>query len=218
MNTLSDFIKENLLSSFDADKVIQKLSDLNFILSTKKLLNQKYSTIKIEIDYSIYNDNLHKKLESLLNVFNYFVSNYNLIDDNKLIVIIKPRITECVTDYVNNQRFIYHLTNEEGWKGIQKSNGLKPKNANYEFRPKQSFLFVKKPNYDEKSIHIMSRQLSINSKSKKNILIKIDLEYVKNKKIKFYIDPAYSSNEFLAIYTRDFIPKLNKESFMKYEI
>lgn len=217
MKSLVEFVKENLLSSFDADAIIDKLKKLNYVLSYEKVLNEKYSAIKVTIDYSIYDDNYHKKFESMLNIANYFVSNYSLSENNILTLELKPRITECITEYVYKQRYIYHLTTKEGWVGIQKSNGIKPKNSKYEIRPKQVFLFIPKANFDNMSLKTMSNQLFVNDKHKRDILLKIDLEYVGND-LKFYIDPAYESNELIAIYTRDFIPKRNKESFTKYEI
>lgn len=213
MQTLSNFIKENLLSSFNVDKTISILSKLDFIKSCKNITNNKYSTIKLEIDNKKY---VHSKFESVLNICNYFVSNFNMDNDNTMIVIIKPRITECVTEFVYNQRYIYHLTTKENWKSICRDNGLRPKNAKYEFRPKQTFLFVRKAECTLENLKNISRIISKFSKNK-DILLEIDLNYIDNK-INFYIDPAFSSNEVLALYTRDFIPKLNKESFKKYEI
>lgn len=215
MISLSNFIKENLLSSFDADKTINELNKLSFVKKCSKKTDIKYTTILIEIDYRNYKQDI---FEQKLNVVNYFVTNYNLTNDI-LTLSIKPRITECVTEYIYNEcgGIIYHLTTKEKWKKIQRDNGLVPKNVNYEFRPKQIFLFVKKPNFELNSLKDLSKNLSRFS-NPKDILLEIDLSKL-DIKLNFYIDPAFTSNNILSVYTRDFIPIRKKNIIIsKYEI
>lgn len=215
MINLSDFIKENLLSAFDANKAIDELNKVSFIKKCSKKTETKYTTILIEIDYTNYKQDI---FEQKLNILNYFVTNYNL-SNNILTVSIKPRITECVTEYIYNEcdGIIYHLTTKEKWKKIQHDNGLVPKNVNYEFRPKQTFLFVKKPNFESNSLKDLSKNLSRFS-NPKDILLEIDLSKL-DVKLNFYIDPAFTSNNILSVYTRNFIPIKKKNIIIsKYEI
>lgn len=215
MISLGDFIKENLLSSFDADKTINCLNEISFVNKCSKIMQTNYSTILVEIDYRNYKQDI---FEQKLNIVNYFVTNYNL-SDNILKLSIKPRITECVTEYIYNEckGIIYHLTTKEKWKKIQQNNGLVPKNVEYEFRPKQTFLFVKKPNFDSESLKELSKTLSKFSDAK-DILLEINLHNI-DKKLNFYIDPAFTSNNILSVYTREFIPIKKKNIIIsKYVI
>lgn len=215
MINLSDYIKENLLSSFDANKAIVELNKISFIKKCSKKTETKYTTILIEIDYTYYKQDI---FEQKLNILNYFVTNYNLTNDI-LTLSIKPRITECVTEYIYNEcgGIIYHLTTKEKWKKIQRDNGLVPKNVNYEFRPKQTFLFVKKPNFESNSLTDLSKNLSRFS-NPKDILLEIDLSKL-DVKLNFYIDPAFTPNNILSVYTRYFIPIRKKNIIIsKYEI
>lgn len=215
MINLSDFIKENLLSSFDANKAMDELNKVSFIKKCSKKTETKYTTILIELDYTHYKQDI---FEQKLNILNYFVTNYNLTNDI-LTISIKPRITECVTDYIYTEcgGIIYHLTTKEKWKKIQRDNGLVPKNVNYEFRPKQTFLFVKKPNFESNSLKDLSKNLSRFSNTK-DILLEIDLSKL-DVKLNFYIDPAFTSNNILSLYTRNFIPIRKKNTIIsKYEI
>ena len=110
--------------------------------------------------------------------------------------------SEDKTKYVNDQEYIYHVTDKENLESILKY-GIQPKDKNEDYH--KIYILVKNKNFEE---HLQSL---IGDKSEK-ILLTIDLSKKRNQN-KFFLDDGATGYD--AYYTREEIPEY---CIIKHEI
>jgi hypothetical protein len=219
--THNDWIIENLMSH-DYKIVVKRINKLlgSYILDvntdrlSEKHTNARIIRISLNKACDIFNDDSEKTFK--LNVSKLSNEFYNIINfhnyyitliykyDNENVIILEPKFTDNATDFVSDNKFIYHITDKNNLNNILKK-GLRPKaKKNYEDTIYRYFIdriyFTVHSNdvkYDLKNvIHDLGYSISSND----YVLIKIDTSKLN---ITFWWDDASYGT---TVYTYESIP------------
>lgn len=176
--------------------------------------------INIAINDNTLDNNIYsKKLYSILNFFNYYITTINN-DFNKILIFIEPVYTDNVTNKVlKNGGYIYHITLKNNWKYIQNTGlrprvGKIPKEDGYRYFPKRLYFIA---NDKDKESTLISIKNTINDKEydiNDIVLLKININ---EHHIGLFIDTA--SVDKNAVYTYESIPSklIEKINIKDYE-
>ena len=199
MEKLSQYIiNETLSKSYDLSKFIDKV---------KLIYNNVYSSQYFKFEPGrcliVFTDNFDKenpRLQSLMNLFNVFISRIETDDtypENSIYVYFEQKYSKNVTNDVYKYDKVYHLTKSKYVDKILK-HGLVPKTRKGKYK-KNGYhpdrIYLLRGDIDKKTIKTYQNQLLSSS------LIVVDLKKLKddyNTTLKFYKDPQ--SAESYAVY------------------
>ena len=141
--THNDWIVENLKShnhSIVVNRIKKLLGTYILNIDTEKL-SEKYTNariIRIALDkkcdiintdsektFNLKNCELSDKLYNILNFHNYYITLIYRYDYEN-VIILEPKYTDEATNFVKENRYIYHITNKDNLENILKK-GLRPK-------------------------------------------------------------------------------------------
>lgn len=199
MEKLSQYIiNETLSKSYDLSKFIDKV---NLIYSN--VYSSQYFKFEPGRCLIVFTDNFDKenpRLQSLMNLFNVFISRIETDDvypENSIYVYFEQKYSKNVTNDVYKYDKVYHLTKSKYVDKILKY-GLVPKTRKGKYKKNDYHpdrIYFLRGDIDKRTIKIYQGQLLASS------LIIVDLKKLKddyNTTLKFYKDPQ--SVESYAVY------------------
>lgn len=207
-STYQQYLYENLLRSYDKDKLINKIKnicDINKItyISPKREITQFTIYLNKE-DY--FDEHIRYKLISLLRLYNYYWKTSN---DDEYYIILEPYKPKEVEDYIYNEckGIIYTVTSAAIYNKIVNSKEiikhiLKPNkiNTDEQFRDGRIFFLA---NNDNNIIKDQIRQIVNTAQIRYPVLLKVNLNKYRHK-LKFRIDS--SAQGYSAYFTEEPIP------------
>ena len=171
-------------------------------IHTLNYYNNEY-TLKILIDknFDYLNDS---KFNKLLKKYNVFISNIRNGDHRNYIYVEENDMAE-ISDiiYNDNNGILYHITTKENADKILKY-GLEPRSESKKTWHPERIYFVNSMSKNNNDIHIMKNMLLNYWDNNKVSILKIDLNKLKDKKIKFFKDPT--TLDIDAYFTQEPIP------------
>ena len=218
--THNDWIVENL-KSHDYSIVIKRLKKLlgtSILNIDADILSEKYTNARIirislnkncdifnidsEKTFKLKKCELSDKLYNVLNFHNYYITLiYTYEYEN--VIILEPKYTEESTNFVKENRYIYHITNKNNLKNIIKK-GLRPKAKKnnseelYRYFIDRVYFTVHSANIKQDLTRVIT-DLGYNIYSDEYVILKIDTEKLN---ITFWWDDA---SHGITVYTYESI-------------
>lgn len=202
MKTLTTFIKESLIKSYDHDKLINKIKnrykdkikEINILNSNSEVKSFSFSFDSKYVDDIDYDESLYK----LLDFFGYYISEFKHINNEDIYLLsIEPLFSEKCTDFVKKdcKGIVYHCTSELSYKNYISKRGLTPKEGTtYRQFSERAFLFCGK---DKKDIIDNVKKIIEQLDKKDYTIIKID---VSKYNVDFYRDSYQNESDNNFIY------------------
>lgn len=205
----SDLIIEGLIISWEYDQLIKQINKI----SNNIICELDSFSLKIIINRNEINEELINKLDNILRLSGYQISNY--IIDKNLRGKGKPDKYTLYNNYSTiefelNKKFdtilkgipifLYHVTEKDNLKNINK-NGIFPKSKNkIESHPDRVYLF---DNLDGANFYKNDIIKRFNLNNEDLIILKIDTRLINN--ITLHNDPKFGDTDFGATYTYNHI-------------
>ena len=203
-------VNENLLHSYDAHKLIEKISKI-IDINDVRYLHKNHKTTHTEFLITDENKLDDDRIISLFHQYNYYIRHITKTD-NGVLVSIEPYKPEDLTNkiYDDFEGIIYHCTLKSKVNKILNGE-IKPKGKSgiNEYRPKFFYYIVAKP---KDAIHGLRQIMNLNimlSKGSSHQLTKDDFTFLRidlnkfNRKIKFRLD---SSGTYDKVITEEPVP------------